>query len=109
MKIKDAGAIDVMDDGNWTVLAETAAGECYLLNHLWQEGSDPDAEARAEALARRVLERGWIDLDHWTFHRTVYGSPAFEAEEREAAMYAQELRQGAGSEEMIPHNIRTLL
>jgi hypothetical protein len=91
-------------DRQWIVAAETARGTVYLFaDRSW------DVKGRAAAFAAKVQGRGDINLDHWVYHRTIYGSEAYLEEENEAAMYAMVMRNGWGCEEDIPTNIRTLL
>ena len=103
--IIDASAVDTQGNGHYAVCASTAAGHNFLLCHHF------DREEAAEATARKVRAFGSIDEARWVYWRSTYGSAAFEAEEREAHMYASSIRSGACSEDdpSIPHNIRTLL
>ncbi len=103
--ITDAGAVDTQGNGDFSVVASTAAGKNFVLCHSF------DSESSAEATARRVRDAGSIDEARWVFWRTTYGSAAFEDEEAEAYMYASAIRSGACSEDdpSIPDNIRTLL
>ena len=103
--ITDAGSVDTEGNGNYSVVADTSAGNNFILCHAFESKTD------AEAVARKVRAAGSIDEAHWVFWRTTYGSAAFEAEEAEAHMYANSIRSGACSEDdpSIPANIRTLL
>ncbi len=85
------------------VVATLPDGEMYRHEHLFSQEGD------AENLARKIMEHGKINLDHWHFWRTVYGSVAFEKEEAEAALYAHGLRAGHIGMDDVPDNIRTLL
>jgi len=89
-----------------TLWADTPAGDVYIW--VGEPGIRPRPDA---ALADAVCDKGSINPDKWVFHRAIYGSPAFEAEEAEAHMYATAIRSGACSEDdpLIPTNIRTLL
>lgn len=86
----------------WLVMAETAKGEVFLHNQVFDQKT-------AEKLAGLVASTRAIDLDHWTLWRTIYGSEAFQAEEAEAAIYAESLRRGMISEADVPETIMALL
>tara|TARA_R110002110_G_scaffold202942_3_gene414091 strand:+ start:8989 stop:9330 length:342 start_codon:yes stop_codon:yes gene_type:complete len=103
--ITDSGAVDIDGNGNYSVVASTAAGNNFVLCHHFED------EASAKALGRKVAAAGSIDEARWSFWRTTYGSAAFVEEEAEADMYAHAIRSGAFSEDdpSIPDNIRTLL
>lgn len=103
--IIDAGAVDTEGSGHYAVCASTAAGHNFLLCHHF------DSQEAAEATAAKVRGVGSIDEARWVYWRSTYGSAAYEAEEREAHMYASAIRFGGLSEDdpSIPTNIRTLL
>jgi hypothetical protein len=104
-EITDSGAVDIEGAGTYSVVASTADGNNFVLCHRFY------SEGAAEVVARKVKRAGSIDEDCWVFWRTTYGSPAFEAEEAEAYLYAGSIRSGVISEDdpAIPANIRTLL
>ena len=75
------------------VTAQTKAGEVYI--HERVDLSEEDAKN----LAKVVGLAGKITEECWSFWRTVYGSDAFLAEEGEAALAAQMIREGFAHEE----------
>jgi len=86
------------------IVAETERGEVYAL-----EGFATDDEERALRFAKKVEARGEINLDHWVFYRTVYGSVACEDEQAEASLYARSLAAGIGSIDDVPGHLQALL
>ena len=103
--IINACAGDLDGDGVFYVVASTAHGDNYVLDYRF------DDEESARALGRKVAAAGSIDEFLWVFLRTTYGTPAFEAEESEASLYANAIRSGSLHEDdpTIPGNIRELL
>lgn len=86
---------DIVGEGvdGYCVTASTAAGEVYIHSRV---GLD---EAVAINLAKAVGQAKQINLSHWVYWRTIYGSAAFQNEETEAAHAADMIRRGAAHEE----------
>jgi hypothetical protein len=102
--IRVAETIDLMGDGYNQVLAETADGQRFILSGFSHRDLD-----RVEAMAKRVRDRGYINLAHWVETWPRYGSDAFLNEEAEAGMWASAIRDGFANEADVPDNLRTLL
>lgn len=48
------------------------------------------AKAAAQRLLERIQRRGRVNLDHWRATFPVYGSPAYQLEQQEAALHGPE-------------------
>ena len=91
------------DGRTFLIEAHTAEGQRY---HLIQE---VEGEGVADRLVARIEAAGIINLDFWNRGYPVYGSDAFVSEERQAARWAQGIREGHCSLDDVPSSLKTLL
>jgi hypothetical protein len=71
----------------FTVIVESIIGEVFV--HV----QDFENEEDANALRIRVEAKGEINLEHWAYCRTVYGSKAYIAHNLEQAQIERELEE----------------
>lgn len=77
----------------WYVTVKDADGNSWNHKHGFKETRDNAInKAAAEKLMAKVIARGYIDLNHWTPGRAIYGSKAWE-EYGEAEQIAFEREQ----------------
>lgn len=81
------------EDLGYTVLIQNADGEIFV--HQLVDLT----EQQAKQLADNVNKKGEVDLQYWTYWRTVYGSAAYMAEEEEAWEAAEMIRNGLAYED----------
>lgn len=67
------------------------------------------SEGSARRLVLRVREHGYFHPEFWHEHYPVYGSPAFEGQERQAHFWSQHVRGGHCSLDDVPSSLRSLL
>ncbi len=89
----------------WVIIAEDARGQTYIHEVAYP----PTRETSALFLAHRVREVGEIDPTYWLHFRTRFGSPAWEADEAEAAQWTQLCADGLAHEQDAPDHVRVLL
>ena len=90
--VSDARTIFAADEATPLVLIETEHGEIYV--HVKADMRT----GQAERLCNRVTEAGAVDVTHWSFWRSIYGSEAQQVEEADAFIMAQAIRMGFATE-----------
>mgnify|MGYP001285514099 CR=1 FL=1 len=91
----------------WIVLADSLKGEVFTYRFHFK------SEAEANNFATEVRYKGSIDVKRvgiseiydWEFLSTIYGSSAYEAEEREAHILATSIRKGFIREEDVSNDL----
>lgn len=99
----DAVHFGTEDGRHFDIEATTVSGRRY---HLIDQVAGEDL---AHRLVDKIARVGSIDPQYWNRGYNIYGSPAFESEEREAAAWASSVRAGHCSLDEVPASLRTLL
>jgi hypothetical protein len=99
----DAVHFGSQDGKSFEIEATTSTGRRY---HFIQVLNDGEV---ARLLTDKIRRVGSIDPTLWNRGYNIYGSPAFESEEREAAAWAGRVREGHCSLDEVPASLKTLL